>query len=115
MDANGEPVSGGQLAALWGTEIGSRRDRALIAYDYDIDFEVFLTPCCDFDEVWSAAAPVLESLDLLCTVTTPGKYYRIAPRFPIAYNDWRDWCHEARNAKISRDQLLVAAKVATIH
>ena len=32
-DAMGEPASGGQLAAFWGTEIGSRRDRALIAYD----------------------------------------------------------------------------------
>ena len=43
-DAQGEPASGGQLAAFWGTEIGSRRDRALIAYEYDIDFEAFLTP-----------------------------------------------------------------------
>ena len=38
VDANGEPASDGQLAAFWGTEIGSRRDRALIAYDYDIGF-----------------------------------------------------------------------------
>ena len=88
IDEDGEPASGGQLAAFWGTELGSRRDRALIAYDTDVDFQVFVTPCSSFDEVWAAATPIFESLDLRCSVTSPGKYYRLSPRFPLTYNSW---------------------------
>ena len=111
LDANGEPASGGQLVAFWGTEMGSRRDRALIAYDTDVDFEAFVTPCCDFAKVWSAAAPLLESIDLICKVTTLGKYYRICPRFPLTSNSWREWCHEARQPGVGRKGVLEAAKV----
>ena len=64
-DASGRPASGGQLAAFWGTEIGSRRDRALIAYDADVDFEAFVTPCCEFDKISSAATEFVESRDLM--------------------------------------------------
>ena len=76
---SGEPASGGQLAAFWGTEIGSRRDRALIAYDADVDFEAFVTPCCDFDKIWSAATLFLESRDLMCKVTRKGSPRRHLP------------------------------------
>ena len=89
---SGEPASGGQLAAFWGTEIGSRRDRALIAYDADVDFEAFVTPCCDFDKIWVAATTYFESRDLMCKVTRKGKYYRISPRHPLTSNDWKEWC-----------------------
>ncbi len=112
LNAKGEPASGGQLAAFWGTELGSRRDRALIAYDCDVDFEVFVTPCCDFSAVWSAATPIFESLDLSCSVTSPGKYYRISPKCPLTSNDWREWCHEARQEQpqnVSRHRVLVLA------
>ena len=91
-DASGTPASGGQLAAFWGTEIGSRRDRALIAYDADVDFEAFLTPCCDFDTIWSAATAFLESRDLMCKTTIKGKYYRISPRRPLTSNHWKELC-----------------------
>ena len=111
LDANGEPASGGQLVAFWGTELGSRRDRALIAYDTDVDFEAFVTPCCDCAKVWAAAAPCLESLDLSCKVTNPGKYCRICPRFPLTFNYWREWCHEVRQPGVGRKGVLEAAKV----
>ena len=48
LDAEGKPASGGQLAAFWGAEIGSRWQRAMIPYDCDADFVVFVTPCCNF-------------------------------------------------------------------
>ena len=91
-DASGRPASGGQLAAFWGTEIGSRRDRALIAYDADVDFEAFVTPCCEFDKIWSAATKFLECRDLMCKITSPGKYYRVSPRHPLTSNKWKELC-----------------------
>ena len=111
LDANGEPASGGQLAAFYGTEMGSRRDRALIAYDTDVDFDAFVTPDFDFAKVWAAATPFLESWDLICKVTIPGKYYRICPKFPFAFNDWKEWCHEARRPGRKRSEVFAHAKV----
>ena len=37
-----ELASGGQVCAFWGTEMGSRRDQAMIAWDYDVDLAVFI-------------------------------------------------------------------------
>ena len=91
-DASGRPASGDQLAAFWGTEIGSRRDRAFIAYDADVDFEAFVTPCCEFDKIWSAAAEFLESRELMCKITNKGKYYRVSPRHPLTSNEWKELC-----------------------
>ena len=113
LDADKRPASGGQLVAFWGTELGSRRDRGLIAYDNDVDFEAFITPCCDFDLVWQLAAPVLEKLDLSCRITIPGKYYRICPKTPLTFNLWREWCHESRQPGLSRAQVMSAAGVRT--
>ena len=48
VDSSNTPASGGQLAAWHGTELGSRRDRALIAYDRNVNFQAFVTPCFDF-------------------------------------------------------------------
>ena len=96
LRADGGPASGGQLVAFGGTELGSRRDRALIAYDTDCDLEAFVTPCCDFAEVWRVATPYFESLDLMCRVTVKGEYYRIAPKCPLTFCNWKEWCHEAR-------------------
>ena len=36
-----EALSGGMVCGFWGTELGARRDQALIAWDYNADF-VFL-------------------------------------------------------------------------
>ena len=51
LDERGQPASGGQLAAWHGTELGSRRDRALIAYDSNVNSVAFVTPCYDFAKV----------------------------------------------------------------
>ena len=71
-DALGAPASGGQVVAFWGTELGARREQALIAWDYDVDVAVFKTPDCDFSVAWTDLRGVLEPLGLRCHEHTPG-------------------------------------------
>lgn len=92
-----------------GTEIGCRRDRALIPYDNDVDFEASVTPCCDFANIWQLAASFLEEYDLSCRVTIPGKYYRISPRKPLTLDTWRELCHEIRRPGLGRADVISAA------
>ena len=96
VDSSNTPASGGQLAEWHGTELDSRRDRALIAYDTNVNFQVVVTPCFYFAKAWGVAAPVLESLDLSCRVRVPGKHYRICPKIPLAFDKWTEFCSEAR-------------------
>ena len=118
LDHKGRPASGGQLAAFYGTECGSRRDRALIAHDTDVDFEAFVTPDFDFHAVWGVAKPLLEAVDLVCTITRPGKYYRISPSRPLAFNDWTEWKHEVRqqpgSTGLSHAAVSAAAKLKKV-
>lgn len=102
------PASGGQVVACWGTEIGSRRDQGLIAWDYDADLCVFKTPDCDFAAVWASCAAVLEPLGLRLIEHCPGFKYRIAPLRPLAFNYWLELNHETRleNPGIARCDLL---------
>lgn len=113
VDSSNTPASGGQLAAWRGTELGSRRDRALIAYDTNANFQAFVTPCCDFSKVWGVAAPVLESFDLSCRVMVPGKHYRICPKNPLTFDEWLEFCREASigltESMSSRSEDVVAA------
>ena len=34
---DGSNACGGVVSDIWGTELGSRKDKALIAWDYDVD------------------------------------------------------------------------------
>jgi hypothetical protein len=112
-DLEKRPACGGQIAAFWGTEIGIRRERALLAYDNDVDFQIFITPCCDFGPIWNLVKTALEPLGLVLSGPNGQQYYRISPTEPLTYNSWREWCHEARavNGSAKRDRVLVDAKV----
>ena len=85
-----EPLSGGMVCGFWGTEIGARRDQALIAWDYDADFAVFKTRDFDFGCLWRQASQILESQGLRCIEHTTGFKFRVCPANPLAFNDWRE-------------------------
>ena len=85
-----EPLSGGMVCGFWGTEIGARRDQALIAWDYDADFAVFKTRDFDFGCLWRQASQLLESQGLRCIEHTAGFKFRVCPSNPLAFNDWRE-------------------------
>lgn len=52
----GSNACGGALSASWGRVLGSRRDKAMIAWDYDVDLMVSITPSFDFGSLWRQAA-----------------------------------------------------------
>ena len=89
----GNQASGGMLATFWGTEIGARRDQALVAWDYDVDLAAFITADCDFDRLWRQAAEKMEPFGLRMinhTRKRRGTKYRICPKHALAYNDWKE-------------------------
>ena len=90
------PASGGVVCAVWGTELGARRDQALIAWDYDVDLAVFKTDDFDFSLVWTELQKLLEPLGLQCQEHDPGYKFRIAPLQPVAFNCNHAHRHEAR-------------------
>ena len=61
---DGSIVSGGQLAVVWGTELGARREQSMLAYDYDLDIAVFLTPDISPSSFYVQLQGVLQSLPL---------------------------------------------------
>ena len=91
-----EPACGGQVVAFWGTELGSRREQAMIAWEYDVDLAVFVTPNCDFASLWRKLKMILEPLGLRCIEYAPGFKYRICPDQPLAYGVYRELYHETR-------------------
>ena len=48
FDKNGARTAGGEVVLFWGSELGSRREQSLIAWDYDADLAVFVTHDVDF-------------------------------------------------------------------
>ena len=104
---SGEPASGGQMCAFWGTELGSRRDQGLISHDYDADFAVFKTVDFDFGGLWRQVNEALAPLGLRCVEHTPGFKYRISPTKPLAYNARKELYQETRekNPGVGRVEL----------
>jgi serine/threonine protein kinase len=105
------PASGGQICAIWGTEIGSRREQAMISWDYDVDLCVFITPGFNFSAIWESVKTWLEPLGVHCFEHSRDFKYRIAPQDPLAYNRWRELYHEARvnNLGVPRPKLMQIA------
>jgi len=115
-ETTGLPASGGQLCVVWGTEIGARRDQAVIAWDYDTDLAVFKTPDCDFSKVWLAVKQLLEPLGLQLLEHDPGYKFRIAPLQPVAFSYSQQRRHDARlqNPRASRPELMRKAAEARL-
>ena len=78
----GQPASGGEVVAWWGTELGSRREQAIIAWDYDVDLAVFVSPGVDIDSLWRQAKSMLEPLGLRGSQVNFGE--RAFPSFGFA-------------------------------
>ena len=87
---SGASAKGGMLVAFWGTEIGARRDQAMIAWDYDVDLAAFITGDVDFSSLWRDAQRILEPLGLRLLCHTHDFKYRICPTSALAWNDWRE-------------------------
>ena len=111
------PASGGVVCAVWGTELGARRDQALIAWDYDVDLAVFKTADCDFARVWENLKALLEPFGLQCVEHSLGYKFRIAPQQPVAFQYWQARRHEAKlqNPGIGRAGLGKLAKIRRKH
>ena len=92
----GQPACGGMLCAFWGTEIGSRREQAMIAWDYDVDLAAFVTEDFDFASLWRQACEILTPLGLRCIEHDPDFKYRVCPEHALAHNDWRERYQLAR-------------------
>jgi hypothetical protein len=105
------PACGGQVVAFWGTEIGARRNQALVSYDYDCDCAAFITPAFDFPNAWKDLKDFLEPMGLNLIEHTKGFKYRVCPKTPLAYAPWKEFYHEAAlaNEGASRPELLKAA------
>jgi hypothetical protein len=112
-----EPASGGEVCVVWGTEIGARRDQALIAWDYDVDLAVFKTADCDFSKVWQKVKELLEPLGLQCLEHDPGYKFRIAPLQPVAFSYSQERRHAAKlqNPRARRADLGKRAKQSRIY
>jgi len=110
-DDTKQPASGGQIACFWGTELGSRRDRGLIAWDFDIDLAVFVTPGYDFARLWEKAKSVFEPLGYRLIEHSKGYKFRICPSEPLALNQWEETCEDARkeSPKLSRPKRVAIA------
>jgi len=89
-------TAGGQCCVFWGTELGSRRDQAMMSYDFDGDIAVFVTDSIVFQEAWEKTSKVLQPLGLRLIEHNKNFKYRITPTKPLAYHPWTEFRHEAR-------------------
>ena len=114
---SGDPACGGMLTTFWGTEMGARRDQALIAWDYDVDVAAFITPNFDFSSLWRKAAEILEPLGLRMFCHSADFKYRISPKHALAYNDWteRYQLAHAENPGEGRSRLAQIARDSRKH
>ena len=81
---DGINACGGAASAIRGTELGSRRDKALIAWDYDVDLVAFITPSFDFGSLWRQAAEKIEPMGSGCSVMTA-----ISNTVSVHHSHWR--------------------------
>ena len=95
---DGSNACGGMVITIRGTGLGSRRDNALIAGDYDVDLVAFITPSFDFGSLWRQAAETIEPMGVRMFCHERDFKYRICPPQPLAYGDWRERYQGARVA-----------------
>ena len=113
FDKNGARTEGGEVVLFWGSELGSRREQSLIAWDYDADLAVFVTPGVDFKQLWcSHVSPMLLHLGLRLVEHDPGFKFRVTPDEPLAWAAWKELYQETReqNPGLSRGRLMSKTK-----
>ena len=104
-DKGNIPSSGGEIVLWWGTHLGSVRDQAMIAWDYDIDLAIFHAPHCNVDSLWRFASDKLRALGYV--VAKHGSKYRICPADPLAWAPYKELYQETREANsLPRSELM---------
>ena len=91
-----DPGPCGEVLLWWGTHLGSVREQALIAWDYDADLAIMTTPDLDFDAVWAVAQGVLTPHGYRCT--QHGVKFRIAPPKALVWAPFKELYQETREA-----------------
>ena len=84
----------GQVMLFGGTHLGSFREQALIAWDYDVALAV-LYHGDDFDGIWNSATRQLQSLGCVCTHHSAQKY-RVAPTNLATWNPYQELDQETQ-------------------
>ena len=86
--------------------MGSLREQALIAWDYDIDLAVAYHGD-NFDDIWKSTKRQLHKLGYVCTRHAAQKY-RVAPNNPATWNPYKELYQETqeRSQGLSRPMLL---------
>ena len=104
--SSGQPEGSGlgEVVLFWGSHLGSIRDQAMIAWDYDVDLAVFYHGH-DFAETWNLAKNNLASMSHACA--QHGSKFRVAPLKPAAWSPYQELYQQLReqNKGWSRGQL----------
>ena len=111
--AEGYPLGdgAGQVMLFWGSHLGSIREQALIAWDYDVDLAVFYHED-DFALIWNSAKRQLQHLGYVCTQHSAHKY-RVAPKNPAAWHPYQELYQETREKKQSLSRAALSQLVAS--
>ena len=91
---------------FWGTRLGSVREQAVIAWDYDGDMAIFLKPGVTFDSLSRRAVLALTKFGYRCTQRNSWKY-RVPPQKPMCWAPHKELYQEvlARGQSLNRAQI----------
>ena len=111
--AEGYPLGdgAGQVMLFWGSHLGSIREQALIAWDYDVDLAVLYHEN-DFALIWNSAKRQLQHLGYVCTQHSAHKY-RVAPKNPATWHPYQELYQETREKKPSLSRAVLSQLVAS--
>ena len=113
-DARGYPqgLGIGQVMLFWGTRLGSLREQALIAWDYDVDLAVFHHGD-NFSGPWASTKRQLQALGYVCTQHSPQKY-RISPKNLAAWKPWQELYQETREQNQGLGRAALSQQIASL-
>ena len=80
----GECAGVGEVLLWWGTHLGSVREQAMIAWDYDVDLVVFVAAGTDIDMIWGAVCQPLAAHGYNMCKHSSFKF-RVSPSDPLAW------------------------------
>ena len=104
FDAVGNATAAGlaDVTLFWGSFLGSLRDQALIAWDYDADLALWLAKNIseeDFSRLWACVSRQLELLGYRCSMHNPLRKLRVAPPVALAWAPYKELYQETRVQK----------------
>ena len=75
---------------------------------------VFITPDCDFAAIWTSLSTYLQQFGLRCIEHTQGFKYRVCPQSPLAFNEWKEFLHEATLALPGQGRPAICKKASCL-